>query len=53
MASATDLYTTNSLLTKADDKVSLLDINGIVVSKSEDQGNEPDHPMMLDLWERH
>ena len=40
--SKTDLYATNSLLTKADDEVSLLNVNGMVVSTSEDQGNEPD-----------
>jgi hypothetical protein len=40
--SKTDLYATNSLLSKADDEVSLLDVDGIVVSTSEDQGNEPD-----------
>jgi hypothetical protein len=40
--SNTDIYAANSLLTKADDEVSLLNANGIVVSTSEDQGNEPD-----------
>jgi uncharacterized protein (UPF0333 family) len=40
--SKVDLYATTALLTKADDEVSLLDANGMVVSTSEDQGNQPD-----------
>ena len=42
MDSKVDLYATTALLTKADDEVSLLDANGMVVSTSEDQGNQPD-----------
>lgn len=42
--SKTDLYATNSLLTKADDEVSLFDANGTVVSTSEEPNETSDKP---------
>ncbi len=42
--SKTDLYATNSLITKADDEVSLLDANGAVVSTSEEPNETSDKP---------
>lgn len=42
--SKTDLYTTNSLLTKADDEVSLRDANGTIVSTSEEPNETSDKP---------
>ena len=40
----TDIYATNSLLTKADDEVSLLDAKGIVVGTSEESKEISDKP---------
>jgi hypothetical protein len=42
--SRTDLYATNSLLTKADDEVSLLDASGTVVSTSEEPKETSEKP---------
>ncbi len=42
--SKTDLYAKNSLLTKADDEVFLLDANGAVVSTSEELNEASDKP---------
>ncbi len=42
--SKTDIYATNSLLTKADDEVSLLDAKGIVVGTSEESKEMSDKP---------
>ena len=42
--SKTDFYATNSLLTKTDDEVSLLDANGAVVSTSEESKETSDKP---------
>jgi hypothetical protein len=42
--SKTDLYATNSLLTNADDEVSLLDASGAVVSTSEEPNEASDKP---------
>ena len=42
--SNTDIYATNSLLTKADDEVSLLDASGVVVSTSEESKEISDKP---------
>ena len=42
--SKTDIYATNSLLTKADDEVSLLDAKGIVVGTSEESKETSDKP---------
>ena len=42
--SKTDLYATNSLLTKADDEVSLLDASDAVVSTSEEPNETSEKP---------
>ena len=42
--SKTDIYATNSLLTNADDEVSLLDAKGIVVGTSEESKETSDKP---------
>ena len=42
--SKTDIFATNSLLTKADDEVSLLDASGVVVSTSEESNETSDKP---------
>jgi hypothetical protein len=42
--SKTDIYATNSLLTKADEEVSLLDAKGIVVGTSEESKETSDKP---------
>ena len=42
--SKTDIYATNSLLTKTDDEVSLLDAKGIVVGSSEESKETSDKP---------